>query len=93
MTDPFLPAVGSLYWVQTTILPPGDPDHHRVAAVLSVPPTTAGTIAVALGSGAAPGRFLRRVPVQARLWTTSHVSPIGPLDGATFATLVEQFGL
>jgi len=88
MSDPFVPAVQSLWWVQTTILPPGDPEQQRVAAVLEVPPTVDGTIAIVLQSGAE-----RRLPVQCRLWTASNVTPLGRLDDEGFAGLVERFSL
>jgi hypothetical protein len=90
MSDPFVPAVQSLWWVQTTILPPGDPGDQRLAAVLVAPPTTQGTVAVVLRTGP-DGGFSWRVPVQCRLWTGSNVTPTGRLDDATFAALQTRF--
>ena len=92
MSDPLVPAVQSLWWAQTTILPPGDPEDQRVAVVLAAPPSPEGTLAVVLRSGAEAG-FSRRVPVQCLLWTTANVTPIGRLDDATFAELLARFGL
>jgi len=92
MTDPFVPAVQSLWWAQTTILPPGDPEEQRLVVVLAVPPTTEGTVAVVVRSGA-ERLFSPRVPVQCRLWTASNVAPTGRLDDATFAGLVARFTL
>ena len=88
MSDPFVPAVQSLYWVQTSILPVADSEEHRAVAVLTVPPSTGGTVTVVLRSD---GRFCRRLPVQCRLWTASTVTPIGRLDDATFAAIRDRF--
>ena len=90
MSDPFVPAVQSLWWVQTSMLPLADLGEHRAVTVLAAPTTTDGTVAVVLRSGP-DGGFSRRVPVQCRLWTASNVTPIGILDDATFAALVERF--
>ena len=90
MSDPFVPAVQSLYWVQTSMLPFADSEEQRAVAVLVAPTTTAGTVVVVLRSGP-DGRFSRRLPVQCRLWTASNVRPIGRLDDATFATLRDRF--
>ena len=92
MSDPFVPAVQSLWWVQTSMLPLADGGEHRAAAVLAAPATTDGTVAVLLRSGA-DGGFCQRVPVQCRLWTASNVTSIGRLDDATFAALVDRFGM
>jgi hypothetical protein len=107
----YVPTVQHLYWLRTTVLPPGDPEDHRAVVVLDAPPSTAGTISVVTRSGAgapddtgvdhpadprlgvsAPGRFVRRHPVQGRLWTPANVTPIGRLDDATFAAVRARFG-
>ena len=92
MSDAFVPAVQSLWWVQTSMLPLADREEHRVVAVLAAPATTEGTVAVVLRSGP-DGGFSRRVPVQCRLWTASSVTPIGSLDDTAFAALVDRFGV
>ena len=92
MSDPFVPAVQSLWWVQTSLLPLADSGEHRPAAVLAAPGTTDGTVAVVLRCGP-DGGFSRRVPVQCRLWTASNVTPMGSLDDATFAALLDRFGV
>jgi hypothetical protein len=91
MSEPFVPAVGSLWWLPTTMMPPGNPEDQRVVAVLAVPASTLGTIAVVVRSGS--GEFVRRVPVQCVLWTASNVTPIGTLDDAAVAALQARFGL
>jgi hypothetical protein len=96
-----------MYWVDTTILPPGDPELRRPVVVLAVPDTVDGTVAVVARSGtddfgaehpadarmglSGPGRFSRRHPVQGRLWTSRDVTPIGPLDPDVFAAVVARF--
>ena len=92
-----------VYWVDTTILPPGDPEEQRPVVVLDVPATVDGTVVVVARSGgrrlrrraprrrrwgSAPGRFSRRHPVQGRLWTAAHVTPVGPLDDGVWAAVV-----
>ena len=56
--EPFVPEAGTLYWVETTILPPGDPEDQRAVVVLEAPATVDGTIVVATlsGSGTGSGR-------------------------------------
>ncbi len=66
---PFLPRVDEAYWVDTTILPFPDAAGQREVVVLDVPPTTTGTIGVALREGGG------RLPVQAILWTPANVVP------------------
>lgn len=104
-----LPAVQSVHWLDTTILPPGDPEAWRAAVVMGVPEGVTGTIVVVVRSGvdgfgvdhaaddglglSAPGRFSRRLPVPAVLWTAAHAVPAGRLDDATFAAVRDRFGL
>lgn len=64
---PFLPRVDEVYWVDTSILPFVDGAGQRDVIVLDVPPTTTGTIGVALRAGGG------RLPVQAVLWTPANV--------------------
>jgi hypothetical protein len=67
---PFLPRVDEAYWVDTAILPFGEPAGQRDVVILDVPATTTGTIGVALRAGGG------RVPVQAILWTPDNVVPL-----------------
>ena len=108
MSEPFVPAVQTVWWVDTSILPAGDAERQRAVVVMSSPATTAGTLTVVARSGtdpfgvehtadarlglSAPGRFSRRHPVQAQLWTPSSVAASGTLDDVTFAAVVERFG-
>ena len=40
------PEVGMVYWVDTTILPSGDPEWQRPVVVIDVPATVDGTVVV-----------------------------------------------
>ncbi len=89
-----------VYWVDTTILPSGDPEDQRPAVVLEVPESADGTIVVVSRSGVDgfgvddPGggaRFSRRHPVARRQWTAGTVSPIGRLDDALLASVRARF--
>ena len=91
-----------LYWVDTTILPSGDPEEQRPVVVLDVPATVDGTVVVVSRSGVdefgvadvdGGGRFSRRHPVQGRLWTMAHVTLVGPLDPDVWAAVLERFPL
>ncbi len=46
--EPFLPEVGAVYWVETTILAPGvgDPEARRPVVVVAAPATVDGTATV-----------------------------------------------
>ncbi|MGH9225558.1 MAG: hypothetical protein ACRD2W_17625 [Acidimicrobiales bacterium] len=108
MSEPFVPAVQTVYWVDTSILPAGDAERQRAVVVVAAPKTTRGTVTVVARSGtdafgvahhaepalglSAPGRFSRRVPVQGELWTPSVVARSGLLDDSTFAAVVARFG-
>ena len=105
--EPVLPSPGTVYWVHTGILPAPDPEPHRAVVVLDAPATTGGTVTVAARSSSdgfgvehrpdpllglsSPGRFSRRLPVQAQLWTPATATPLGPLDAATFAAVTDRF--
>lgn len=90
-----------VYWIDTTLLPPGDPEEQRPVVVLDVPATVDGTVVVVSRSGvddfgvadADGGRFSRRHPVQGVLWTEAHVTPVGPLDPGVWAAVVDRFPL
>lgn len=45
-TDPYLPAVGDVYWVETAILDAYDVEPRRPAVVVQVPETLDGRITV-----------------------------------------------
>ena len=105
--DPYLPAPQTVYWVDTTVLPAGDPDAQRPVVVVAVPPTSSGTVTVVARSAtdgfgvphpadrrlglSAPGHFSRRHPVQGQLWTAGNVTEVGSLDDATFAAVLSRF--
>ena len=69
MTEPgpFLPRVQEAYWVDATILPFEGAGHQWEVVVVDVPPTTTGTIGVAVPPATG------RVPVQGVLWTPANV--------------------
>jgi hypothetical protein len=96
-----------VYWVETTMLPAGDPEDRRPVVVVGVPDGPGGTVTVvsrstADGFGvehpadpglglATAGHFSRAHPVQAGTWTAGDVTPIGPLDPATLAAVRHRF--
>ena len=106
--EPYLPVAQTVYWVETSLLPAPDPETHRAVVVLAAPAAATGTVAVVARSSAegfgvehgpdprlglsSPGTFSRRLPVQAPLWTRSVATPLGRLDDATFAAVVDRFG-
>ena len=108
MSESFVPAVQTVYWVDTSILPAGDAERQRAVVVVAAPPSASGTVTVVARSGtdrfgvehgadvalglSAPGRFSRRLPVQGQLWAPGLVEPSGRLDDATFAAVVDRFG-
>ncbi|HEX7276353.1 MAG TPA: hypothetical protein VF244_03180 [Acidimicrobiales bacterium] len=85
-----VPQAGSLYWVDTTILPPGDPEAQRLVVVVDVPETVDGTIVVVAKSGV--DGWSRRQPVQSGMWTSATVVPAGVLAGDVLAEVVSRFG-
>jgi hypothetical protein len=91
-------------WVDTTILPSGDPEEQRPVVVLDAPDTVDGTVVVVSRSGVddfgvadgdrdgdGGGRYSRRHPVPGRLWTAAHVTPVGPLDLVVWAAVLDRF--
>lgn len=104
---PFIPEVQVVYWVDTAILPPGDPEDQRPVVVMSVPETTAGTVRVATRSSSErwgiphprspelglskDGWFSRRASILCELWTLSNVRSTGVLDDDTFAAVCARF--
>lgn len=104
---PTVPVAGTVYWVETGILPTVDPEPHRAVVVLAAPAGTGGTVAVVTRSSSdgfgvehgpdprlglsSAGRFSRRLPVQAQLWTADTATAVGPLDEATFAAVLDRF--
>ncbi|MGH9278123.1 MAG: hypothetical protein ACRD12_08455 [Acidimicrobiales bacterium] len=109
MSDPAHPVVQMVYWVDTTILPPGDRETQRPVVVIATPGRVSGTVAVVARSGTdpfgpehppderlglgSPGRFSRRHPVLGHLWSAGTVRLAGRLDDATFAAVVARFRL
>lgn len=104
---PFIPDIQVVYWVDTTLLPPGDPEAQRPVVVMAVPATTTGTIRVATRSSTErwgiphprseelglnkDGCFSRRANILCELWTLSNVRSIGTLDDDTFAAVCARF--
>lgn len=107
--EPFLPDVQMVYWLDTTILPPGDPERFRPAVVVLAPATTTGTVTVVTRSSTErfgvphprahdlqlgkPGWFSRVLPVQGQLWTPGNARSTGLLDDQTFTAIRTRFGL
>jgi hypothetical protein len=105
--SPYRPEPGMVYWIETTLLPPGDPEFRRPVVVVGTPETADGTVTVVARSTSddfgvehpadrdlglsAPGRFSRRHPVPGRLWTPRDVAPVGPLDAVTLAAVRDRF--
>ncbi len=83
------PQAGSLWWVDTTILPFGDPEPQRLVVVVDVPPTEDGTIVVVSRSSA--DGFSRRHGVQGRLWTTANAVPAGLAAPGELAAVRQRF--
>ena len=104
---PFIPDIQVVYWVDTAILASGDREDQRPVVVLSVPPTTSGTIRVATRSSSEQwgiphprsvelglsknGWFSRRANVLGELWTLENVRSTGVLDDETFAAVCARF--
>jgi hypothetical protein len=98
-----------VYWVDTTILPPGDPERQRPAVVVAVPASIIGTARVVTRSSSdpfgfdhhrspelglnKPRRFSRIRAVQCQLWTPGTVRSTGILDDGTFNTIRKHFCL
>jgi hypothetical protein len=105
--EPVVPERGTVYWVETTILAPGDPEPRRPVVVLDAPTTPMGTVTVVARSGtdgfgvehpadaasglSGAGRFSRRHGVPRLAWTSGNVTPVGPLDGGVFDRVVARF--
>jgi hypothetical protein len=104
---PFIPDVQVVYWVNTAILPAGDPEDQRPVVVMEVPATTTGTIRVATRSSSEQwgipharsealglskdGWFSRRANILCELWTLGNVRSTGTLDDETFAAVCARF--
>lgn len=105
--EPFIPDIQVIYWVNTAILPVGDPESQRPVVVMAVPGSTGGTIRVATRSSTEQngiphprspalglsknGWFSRRANVLADLWTLSNVRSTGVLDDETFEAVCARF--
>ena len=105
--DPFVPEPGTVYWLETTVLPGADPAGRRPVVVVAVPDDVTGTVTVVVRSGTddfgvehpaggrlgfpTPGRFSRRHPVQCQLWTSANAVALGPLDADAFASVLARF--
>jgi len=104
---PFIPDIQVVYWVDTAILPLGDPEDQRPVVVMAVPDTTTGTIRVATRSSterwgiphprsetlglSKDGWFSRRANILCELWTLGSVRSTGILDDQTFAAVCARF--
>jgi hypothetical protein len=104
---PFIPDIQVVYWVDTTILPAGDPESQRPVVVMAVPTTISGTIRVATRSSTErngiphprshvlglgkDGWFSRRANILGELWTLSNVRSTSLLDDETFAAVCARY--
>jgi hypothetical protein len=104
---PFIPDIQVVYWVDTAILPCGDPEDQRPVVVMAVPASTTGTVRVATRSSTErwgipharsgalglgkDGWFSRRANIQCELWTLGNVRSTGILDHQTFAAVCARF--
>jgi hypothetical protein len=104
---PFIPDIQVVYWVDTTILPPGDPEDQRPVVVMAMPNAMTGTIRVATRSSterwgiphsrsealglSKDGWFSRRANILCELWTLRNVRSTGILDDETFAAVCARF--
>jgi len=104
---PFIADIQVVYWVDTAILPQGDPEDQRPVVVMATPSSTAGTIRVATRSSterwgiphprsealglSKDGWFSRRANVLSELWTLCNVRSTGILDDQTFAAVCARF--
>ena len=108
-SDPYLPEVGEVYWVDTAILQGADKP-FRPALVLWVPPSVTGRITVATRTSAAgaagvphpaapelglkkDGVFSRIRSAEARLWTPGNVRYLGLVDASLTAAVQREFRL
>ena len=106
-SEPYLPEIQRLYWIDTEILSPDDPEPRRPCVVIAVPETLYGTVSVVTrsttdGIGVAhdrdpglglnkDGHFSRLAPVQCQLWTAEFVEPSGLVDEVTFSWVLLEF--
>lgn len=106
-TQPYIPDVGRLYWLESELLDPRDPEDRRPGVVVSAPDTVFGTVIVATrsttdGFGVAhdqrhdlglgkAGHFSRLLPVQCQLWTPESVRSSELLDTETFSWVLLRF--
>ena len=90
-----------VYWVDTAILPPGEPEAQRPTAVMGVAGAATGTVRVATRSGAErwgvrhprsevpglseAGWFSGGADILCELSTPGSAGPTGSLDDQTFA--------
>ena len=104
---PFIPDIQVVYWVDTALLPSGDPEAQRPVVVMAVPSSTTGTIRVATRSSSErwgiphpraeelglnkDGWFSRRANIIGELWTMANVRSTGLLDDETFAAVCARF--
>jgi hypothetical protein len=106
-SQPYIPDVGRLYWLESELLDPHDPEERRPGVVVSAPETLFGTVNVAMrsttdGYGVAhdqchdlglgkAGHFSRLRPVQCQLWTPDAARSSELLDAETFAWVLRRF--
>ena len=105
--EPYLPDLQRLYWIDTQILSPDDPEPRRPGVVITVPTTVYGTVNVVTRSTTdgfgvphdrqpelglnKAGHFSRLVPVQCQLWTPEHVKSSELLDEVTYSWVLLEF--
>jgi hypothetical protein len=92
---PYLPDVGELYSIDTTLLGGADPQPRRQGVVIGVPASGPGRITVALRASTpgAPGGFGHLRTVAAGLWTPASVTYLDRVQPARLAELIAWLGL
>ena len=90
----YLPDVGELYSIDTTLLGGADPQARREGVVVGVPAGGQGRITVALRASApgVPGEFGHLRTVAAGLWTPASVTYLDRLQAARLAELIAGLG-
>lgn len=106
-SQPYIPDVRRLYWLESELLDPGDPEDRRPGVVISAPDTIYGTVNVVTRSTTdgygvphdrqpdiglnKSGHFSRFLPVQCQLWTPNYARSFEMLDEETFAWVLQRF--
>lgn len=106
-SEPYIPDVGMLYWLEEILLADGDPKDRRPCLVIAAPKDLFGTVMVVTRSTsdrrgvfhdrcpevglAKVGFFSQLLPVQCQLWTPDNARSIVEVDNETFAYVLKEF--